>query len=142
MRSYFPEADAAFLKQTGFANPVGQNFQQATTELVNGLSDEVDLAELKLPLDRIVRILTVQGLPAGMSIRFLSVLRRQLESEKDLPAEEKIRWVDRIDALTEMAVEIGQDCRETLSLLRISELRQRIRQLEAASTPNDRGGIT
>ena len=142
MRSYFPDADAAFLSPIGFANPIGQNFQQATAAVVNGLADGTNLEELRTPLDRIVRILAVQGLPAGMSIRFLTEFRRQLDTAGDFSPEEKTLWIERIDTLAEMSIEIWLECRETLSLLRINELRKRIEQLEIGSTPKDRGGIT
>ena len=142
MHSYFPNADAAFFSPIGFANPIGQNFQQATTAVVNGLADGANLDELKAPLDRIIRILAVQGLPAGMSIRFLTEFRRQLDTVGNFSPEEKAFWIERIDTLSEMAVEILLECRETLSLLRINELRNRILQLEAGFEPREKGRTT
>ncbi|MBV5337041.1 MAG: hypothetical protein J0653_03440, partial [Deltaproteobacteria bacterium] len=80
------------------------------------------------------------GLPAGVAIRFLFVLRNLLEKNAELAMHEKQQWLARLDEIAELAVEIWCECRETLSQLRINELRNRIQQLEAGSTPRQRGG--
>ena len=137
MHSYFPLADTAFGDHNSFAHPVGQNFFQAMTAIVDGLADGTERESFAPPLDRIVRILAVQGLPAGMSVRFLHSLRRRLEDETGFSATEKSAISARLDDLAEMAAEIWLECRETLSTLRIGELRQRIQLLEAAAKPKD-----
>lgn len=137
LRSYFPTADAAFLGHASFAHPVGQNFHQAMTAIIDGLADGLAREAFAAPLDRIIRILAVQELPAGMSVRFLALLRRQLLAEAALSPAEKSALADRIDDLTETAVEIWLECRETLYTLRINELRKRIQLLEAGSTAKD-----
>ncbi len=142
MHSYFPEADEAFRRSTGFSNPVGQTFQQAMLTILSGLADKSDLSAFQAPLDRIIRVLAVQGLPSGVAIRFLYVLRNQLDCVSELSDAEKKEWSGRLDILAEMAVEIWCECRETLSQLRINELRSRIQFLEAGSTPKERGGTT
>ena len=140
MQSYFPATDEAFRRNTGFANPVGQAFQESMATILDGLVAGTAVADFTAPLDRIVRVLAVQGLPAGVAIRFLSVLRNLLEKNTELALGEKIQWLARLDELTELSVEIWCECRETLSQLRINELRNRIQQLEAGSTPRQRGG--
>ena len=142
MLCYFPDADESFRRSTGFSNPVGQTFQQAMTAILTGLADTAELTVFHAPLDRIIRVLAVQGLPSGVAIRFLNVLRNQLECVSDLSDAEKKDWSGRLDNLAEMAVEIWCECRETLSQLRINELRSRIQLLEAGSTPKERGGTT
>jgi hypothetical protein len=141
MQSCFPDADETIRRGTGFSNPIGQSFQQAMSAILANLpAAEEDLASLRAPLDRIVRVLAVQGLPAGTSVRFLFLLRNRLESAPDIPAEEKRLWIKRLDGLAEIAVEIWCECRETLWQLRLNSLRNRIQQLEAGSTPKERGG--
>ena len=140
MKSYFPATDEAFRRNTGFANPVGQAFQESMATILDGLVAGSDAADFAAPLDRIVRVLAVQGLPAGVAIRFLSVLRNLLEKNTELAVSEKKQWLARLDELAELSVEIWCECRETLSQLRINELRNRIQQLEAGSTPRQRGG--
>lgn len=140
MQSYFPASDEAFRHNTGFANPVGQAFQEAMATILDGLVAGTGVADFTAPLDRIVRVLAVQGLPAGVAIRFLAVLRNLLEKNTEFAAGEKKHWLARLDELAELSVEIWCECRETLSQLRINELRNRIQQLEAGSTPRERGG--
>ena len=140
MQSYFPDSDEEFRRNTGFANPVGQAFQEAMATILDGLAAGTNVADFTAPLDRIVRVLAVQGLPAGVAIRFLFVLRNLLEKNAELAVGEKKQWLARLDELAELSVEIWCECRETLSQLRINELRSRIQQLEAGSTPKERGG--
>ena len=140
MQSYFPATDEAFRRNTGFANPVGQAFQESMALILDGLVAGSETPDFAAPLDRIVRVLAVQGLPAGVSIRFLAVLRSLLEKNAELAASEKKQWLSRLDDLAELSVEIWCECRETLSQLRINELRNRIQQLEAGSMPRERGG--
>ena len=128
------------LAQQGFANPIGQNFRQAMDEIITGLAADRDRDSFRGPLDRIVRILAVQEMPAGMAFRFLFLLRRLLEAERTLSANEKRRLSERLDELAELAAEIWAGCRETLATLRVEELRGRIRRLETGHTPKDRGG--
>jgi hypothetical protein len=142
MRSYFPDADEAIRRGTGFSNPIGQTFQQAMSVILAELPTSQDKNSFRAPLDRIVRVLAVQGLPAGASVRFLFLLRNLLESSLEIPEEEKRLSIKRLDDLAEIAVEIWCECRETISQLRMNTLRNRIQQLEAGSTPEDRGGIT
>ena len=141
MQSCFPDADELIRRGTGFSNPVGQTLQQAMRIILADLPAAGDLESLRPPLDRIVRILAVQGLPAGTSVHFLFLLRNLLESASDIPAEEKRLWIQRLDALAEIAVEIWCECRETLFQLQINGLRKRIQFLEAGSTPKEEGGI-
>ena len=141
MKSCFPEADDAFRHGAGFSNPVSQSFWDAMTVLLPKLTEEQNLEAFRAPLDRIVRVLAVQGLPPGSSIRFLFVLRNLLDAAPYIMPEEKQFLFKRIDDLAEISVEIWCECRETLSQLRINELRNRIRQLEAGSTPKERGGL-
>jgi hypothetical protein len=140
MQSYFPATDEAFRRNTGFANPVGQAFQESMATILEGLMVGTEAADFTAPLDRIVRVLAVQGLPAGVAIRFLAVLRSLLEKNTEFAASEKKRWLVQLDELAELSVEIWCECRETLSQLRINELRNRIQQLEAGSMPRERGG--
>ena len=140
MQSYFPATDEAFRRNTGFANPVGQAFQESMATILEGLTAESEAASFTAPLDRVVRVLAVQGLPAGVAIRFLAILRNLLAKNTEIALDDKKKWLMRLDELAELSVEIWCECRETLSQLRISELRNRIQQLEAGSTPRERGG--
>lgn len=140
LRSYFPGSDEAFRRNTGFANPVGQAFQESMAKILDGLADKVTADEYTAPLDRVVRVLAVQGLPAGVAIRFLFVLRDLLDQNADLTQAEKKVWQKQLDALAEQSVEIWCECRETVAQLRINELRNRIHHLETCSMAKDRGG--
>lgn len=130
LRACFPDADEAFRLNTGFTNPIGQTFQHAMEAILTGLVTNAAVSEFRAPLDRIVHVLAVQGLPAGFSVRFLFILRIQLAAFQDISAEDKLRWFERIDTMAEMAVEHWAQCRETIFNLRIKELRKRIQQLE------------
>lgn len=140
LQNYFPAADDAFRRNTGFANPVGQAFHASMTAILNGLDSGAEVSDFAASLDRIVRVLAVQGLPAGVAIRFLFVLRNLLDKNEELSASDKKIWLEKLDESAELAVEIWCECRETLSQLRINELRNRVQQLEAGSTPKEREG--
>lgn len=92
LKSYFPDSDETFRRNTGFANPVGQAFQESMAKILDGLTDKAAAPEFAAPLDRVIRVLAVQGLPAGVAIRFLFVLRDLLEKNVDLPASDKKIW--------------------------------------------------
>lgn len=140
LKNYFPDSDEAFRRNTGFANPVGQAFQESMTLILDGLADEAAVTDFTAPLDRVVRVLAVQGFSAGVAIRFLFGLRDLLDKNVDMGAAEKKSWQAKLDGLAELAVEIWCECRETLAQLRINELKNRIQQLEATSTPKEIGG--
>ena len=99
MQSYFPATDEAFRRNTGFANPVGQAFQESMALILDGLVAGSETPDFAAPLDRIVRVLAVQGLPAGVSIRFLAGLRNLLEKNAELAVSEKKQWLSRLDEL-------------------------------------------
>ena len=140
LKSYFPDSDEAFRRNTGFANPVGQAFQESMALILDGIAEQAAASEFAAPLDRVVRVLAVQGLPAGVAIRFLFVLRDLLDKNADLSPSDKKKWQKQLDALAEQSVETWCECRETLAQLRINELRNRIHQLEASSIAKERGG--
>lgn len=140
LKSYFPDSDEAFRRNTGFANPVGQAFQESMATILDGMESGLSPADFSAPLDRVVRVLAVQGLPAGVAVRFLFVLRNLLEKNAEISAQEKKKWLVRLDEISELSVEIWCECRETLAQLRINELRNRIHQLEASSIAKERGG--
>lgn len=140
MRCYFPAAEASFYNQVGFKNPVAQIFHQAMQAIVDGVLADSDPLELRVHIEKMMRVVAVQGLPAGYSIRFITLLRRLLESEPDLPAAAKAPLIEKTDALAEIAVEIWCERRETLSQLQINELRKRLQRFESVPTPRNRGG--
>ena len=142
LKSYFPDSDEAFRRNTGFANPVGQAFQESMATILDGMEAGLSPADFSAPLDRVVRVLAVQGLPAGVAVRFLFVLRNLLEKNAEISAQEKKKWLVRLDEISELSVEIWCECRETLAQLRINELRNRIQQLEACSVAKERGGTS
>ena len=92
LKSYFPDSDEAFRRNTGFANPVGQAFQESMAVILDGIAEQAAASEFAAPLDRVVRVLAVQGLPAGVAIRFLFVLRDLLDKNADLSPSDKKKW--------------------------------------------------
>lgn len=138
LRSYFPSSEAAFRSNAGFQNPVGQTLQESLGLILQGLIKNADSRALAAPLDRVIRMLVVQGVSAGAAVRFLFLLRNLAETQQGLEAADRMEWRTKIDSLAEMAVEIWCECRETLLQLQIQELRQRIRFMETDLSSRDR----
>ena len=142
LRSYFPSSEAEFRSNAGFQNPVGQTLQESLGLILQGLIKNADSRALATPLDRVIRMLVVQGLSAGAAVRFLFLRRNLAVNQRGLDAADRPEWRSKIEMLAEMAVEIWCECRDTLSRLQIQELRQRIRLVESEFSSRVRGEET
>lgn len=140
LSSFFPNSEKAFRNGSGFGNPVGQAFQQGMAAVLTGLSEQAQPETFRAPLDRMIRVLAIQGLPAGSAVRLLFLLKDVLRTVSDLSMEERHQHARKIDRLAEIAAEVWSDCREKLLQIQIEQLRRHIRLLEATSTANEKGG--
>jgi hypothetical protein len=140
LSSFFPNSEEAFRNASGFGNPVGQAFHQGMDAILAGLEEQAELEAFRAPLDRMIRVLAIQGLPAGTAVRLLYLLKDVLRTVSDISMEERHQHARKLDRLAEIAAEVWSDCREKLLQIQIEQLRRHIRLLETVSTANEKGG--
>ena len=90
----YPDETGKFLKEQSdpFANPVGAGLHQGLSEILDGLVNASDAAELESSLDLVVRVRAVQEFTAAEAVDFVFRLksiicetlgnRRHAESEE------------------------------------------------------------
>ena len=140
LTAFFPQTDQTFRRNSDFSNPVGQAFHSGMSEIIANLSENASLEKYYGPLDRIIRVLAVQGLPAGTAVRLLFLLKNNLHTVPGLEIKERHCLARTIDRLAELAADIWSDCREKLLQIQIEQLRRHIRLQEAVSSANEKGG--
>jgi len=113
-----------------FLNPVGQTFFEETRVLYEGLLGGFAPEGASASLEKMIRIRTVQDLSPSQAVQFIHGLK-QAVTEKlrdEIITEEGFReWLElesQIDRLSLLAFDIYAKCRETITEIRISEMRK------------------
>jgi hypothetical protein len=130
----YPAKTAAIFKRERdpFANPVGQTILTATEEIVDVLIARASFAELSSPLEKLVRIRSIQDFSPSQAVSFVfelrDVVRKELAEALD---EEPVRsefeqFEEQIEKLALLAFDIYVACREQYFEVRISELKRSI----------------
>jgi len=148
IRALYPPEAAHFLERERdpFTNPVGETIREAAEALYERLRCAPDGAPCP-PLERLMRLLAVQGICPSRAVGFLFALKRLLRAElaahlvgpallADLEA-----VCDRVDHLTLEAVDLFAAYREQLSTLQVSEARRStaklLERLQRSGTDGD-----
>lgn len=116
------------LEKDRFRNPVGHLTRDGLDALFEGLLAGRRPAELREPLDCIVRIRAVQDLSPSQALGFVLLLKRAVREELDETAARGIdlHAVDRwIDELALQAFDQFVECRERIHALRVREIKRR-----------------
>jgi hypothetical protein len=128
-------SDAASLfqrEQDPFANPLGHGVREGTRGLLEAISGEMSLDQVRKHLDEIIRLRAVQELSPSQSLSFVfslkSILRAQIpEAAQDPRLAQELNEVNtRIDRVALAAFDLYADCREEVSQLRISEVKRQV----------------
>lgn len=129
----YPDQTATIMKRRGdaFANPVGQTINTATTEIVAALVAGAAVADLQAPLERIIRIRSIQDFSPSQAIAFTLWLKDIIRAELGPRAEKTtLRELRELEGKLEDMVLLGFDiyvgCRERYFEVRISELKRSI----------------
>jgi hypothetical protein len=127
VESYPPQTAQFLLQQEDpFRNPVGHNFREALTILIEEILGNMNSARVDPAIETIVRIRAVQDFTAAEAVRFIFLLKEVLAgTETHAPAIEK-----KIDEVALLAFDAYMRCRE-----HIAEIRGR----EAWRTPRGAG---
>jgi hypothetical protein len=118
----YPGRTVGLPTQDKFRNPVGYTLRESLATLVQQLLGAMDLPTVRIALESIVRIRTVQGLNANQAVGFVFSLKPILE--ESLPQAQAVSLNSRIDQLALMASQEYARCCEQLAKIRASE-RQR-----------------
>jgi len=129
----YPPQTATVMKRRGdpFANPVGQTINTATAEIVDGLAAGRPLAELGAPLDRIIRIRSIQDFTPSQAIGFIlelkPILRAELQGDLDAETAKELEALEgQLEQMTLLGFDIYVGCRERYFEVRVSELKRSI----------------
>jgi hypothetical protein len=129
----YPPQTVVVMKRQGdpFANPVGQTIRTATAEIVEGLVAGRAPEALREPLDRIIRIRSIQDFTPAQAIGFLFELKRIVRAElptgvEDEVARELLAFEGRLEQMTLLGFDIYVGCRERYFEVRVSELKRSI----------------
>jgi hypothetical protein len=129
----YPADTAKFLdgETDRFRNPVGQTTRTALESLFAGIVGTVPVAELRPPLDEIIRIRAVQDFSASDAIGFLMqlkpLLRKRLRGASFSNGNtDSLNKLDaRIDSVTLLGFDIYVECREQVYDIKANALRRR-----------------
>ena len=111
---------------------MGSTTKKGLAGLLNLLTAELDLRQVAIHLDPIVRIRAVQDFTPSQAIAFIPALKHVLRSvlkkaieDPDLK-QQLTEFEDRIDHLGLMAVDLYVACREQVYQLKANETRNRV----------------
>jgi hypothetical protein len=129
----YPDQTATIMKRRGdvFANPVGQTINTATAEIVDALLSGAAIADLHAPLERIIRIRSIQDFSPSQAIAFTLWLKDIIRAELGPRAEKRtLQELRELEGKLEDMVLLGFDiyvgCRERYFEVRVSELKRSI----------------
>jgi hypothetical protein len=115
-----------------FSNPVGSTIREGLQGIYEVLLTGFDRTRIAPPLDKVVRIMAVQGLLPSQALTFIpslkKLVREELVSEIDeqlITSAELEDFDGAIDALMMLACDIFMECREKIYELRVDEVKNR-----------------
>ena len=133
LSAYAEEASTAFQRQQDpFANPVGNRLRTGTREIFEALLDGLDGAQIRGPLNEIIRIRAVQELPASRAVGFVFELKDAIRAELSgltfdpRFAPDLARLDGQIDRIALAAFDIFVQCRERVCELRVKEVKRQV----------------
>jgi len=125
----YPADTSSFLRnnQNRFTNPIGYSLSTGLEKILECLLQDLDMEEMKPPLDNIVRVTAVQGLSPSQSLLFLFRLKsivREIAGEEGAANQEELDILDaRVDALALVAFDIYMQCREKIYEVKTDEMK-------------------
>lgn len=132
LETYQPQA-AKVMKRRGdpFANPIGESVRTATAEIIEGLAAGRTARDLVAPLERIVKVRSIQDFTPSQAIGFILELRGIIRDElAGLLDSQMARELQELEAGLEQLTLLGFDiyvaCREQYHEVRVSELKRSI----------------
>ena len=120
-----------------FANPVGHALSEGIHALLDGLLEQVGPEELRARLEPILKIRSIQNLPASEAVAFLFLLKDVVQAEcAELRQDstlllELIELMARIDRLALIAFDVYTCWRERVQEVRVSEIRRQLSELRS-----------
>ncbi len=133
LRTYPTDSVNFFSKQKDqFANPVGHTHTEGTQGIVDILVENKDIGEIRPHLLEIIKIRSIQDMPASAAISFVfflkDVVRELLKKElKDPSFATGLQAFDkRVDEVALMAFDAYASCREKLHAIRVDEVKRRV----------------
>jgi hypothetical protein len=118
-----------------FANPVGHALSEAVHALLEGLLEQVGPEQLRARLEPILKIRSIQNLPASEAVAFLFLLKdvvqaecAQLRQDSTLLLE-LIELMAQIDRLALIAFDVYTHWRERVQEVQLNEIRRRVSEL-------------
>ncbi|MBO4368772.1 MAG: RsbRD N-terminal domain-containing protein [Desulfovibrio sp.] len=137
--SSYPEKSKPFLRgnQNPFTNPVGGMVKEAADALLSALEGEdVVIDNVKQSLDRFIKIRAVQDFTPSQAIGVIYLLKPLLREhllpslEKGKGLKEYLELESRVDSLVLLAFDMYVKDRDTVSEIRIQEIRNQYAQLK------------
>ena len=135
----YAEKTQGFLRGNSdpFTNPMGSMIHEAADILITALANEdCSIEQVKQALDRFIKIRAVQQFTPSQSVGVLYLLKPILRSlilpkmEKGRLLKEYLELEARLDSLVLLAFDLYCKDRETLSEIRIKEIRNQYAQLK------------
>ena len=125
----YPEETAEFLrsKSDRFANPVGARLREGLEELLDGVIEGVDPAELESALDHVIRVRAVQQFAPSEALGFVFDLKRLVREVLGEPDAWPVAGLSAFDGNVERlglrAFDVYMRCREQMWAIRAQEIR-------------------
>jgi hypothetical protein len=129
----YPADTVRFLRSAKdrFANPVGHTLVENIGIIAESLWHEADAKSMREPLEKILKIRSVQDFSASDAVGFVFALKAALRDsltteELDAFAPAALDAFDRrVDALALQAFDVYMHCRERIYEIRANEIRNR-----------------
>lgn len=150
----YPQQSRSFLEKQKdrFANPVGGTIFEGIESIYDELLQEADADKISLFLDSIVRVRAIQEFSASQAVSFIfglkKVIREELGSEilEQGLADELAALDSRIDGLALLCFDIYTACRQKISDIRVSQVKNQVAGLLkmaglAHEVPEDEGDL-
>jgi hypothetical protein len=127
----YPSDTAGQLKKEKdpFINPVGSTFSRESEAIFNGLFEGKGAEQLCGPLDRIVRIRSVQDFSPSQAVGFIFLLKKAVKETFDAQAKDPgtlADWLalnEKIDELALQAFDLYMACREKIFDIKVKEIK-------------------
>jgi hypothetical protein len=141
----YPQETVTFLlhEKDRFANPVAAAFTECFDSLYDELIGEMDPQRIRLALDYLVKIRSVQGYSPSESLNFVFLLKHAIcdELQKENPStglvDGFVEVTKRIDEIALTAFDLYMKSREKIYELKSDEIKRRsfrvLKQLSAES---------
>jgi len=146
LSAYPSESAVLFQAQKDpFSNPLGHSVREGTRGIFQTILDGMDSEDLRIHLDKIVRIRAVQQFTPSEALSFVfslrSIVREVIpEAETDAHHRQGLAEMDRkIDEVALAAFELYAARREEVSQLRINEVKRQVTWVMGKINREDEG---